>query len=363
MINTKALYQLALANWRELTRDYRMILFVFIPPLLTLLVFPLIASMTDEESLITLVLPGDASPAIQDVAAELQANRDLAFEVVDSAEGRRRKENGAFRALVFLPPDAGAGAVVIETPPDSSVKVYAIKSALERAARAAGIPALPVSDGGGFYADPLRYGTVGTLVYALASLGVFGVAIPIIAMRQQGILRLMRTTPVSRLTFVLAQVPARLLLAMGLTVCALLLSRAMWNVTFPQMAAAFGTAMLGFWTFAAFGYLVGGTFTVQEAPFGVGSPVLTFSAIGGAVLFPLVGMPEWVQALPPFIPLSYLADALRQNLGVGGPALFPLWLDLAVVLAVTLAVTFLAVRLFRWDLPEQGYKGEDPSAG
>nr|WP_242654595.1 ABC transporter permease [Symbiobacterium thermophilum] len=99
---------------------------------------------------------------------------------------------------------------------------------------------------------------VGALVYALASLGLFGVAMPIIAMRQQGILRLMRTTPVTRLTFVLAQVPARLILGMALTLCALLAAWALWDVTLPQLAAALGTSVLGFWMSAAFGYLVGG---------------------------------------------------------------------------------------------------------
>lgn len=360
MINTQAFYELALANWRELTRDFKMIIYLFVPPLLVMLVFPLIAALR-EESLITLVVPADAAQTVHDLAAELQRNRVLTFEVVDDSEGQRRKETSEFEALVFLPADPDIGSVVIETPPGSTVGVYAIKSALERAAGEVGVPPLPVSDSGGFYADPLRYGTVGSLVYALASVGVFGVAGPIISMRQQGILRLMRTTPVTRLTFVLAQVPARLILGMGITICALVASWVVWDVTLPQMASAFGTAMLGFWMLAAFGYLVGGTLNSAEASFAVGSPVLTFGAIGGAVLFPLVGMPGWVQVLPPFIPLTYLADALRQQLGVGGPALFPLWLDLVVVLAITVAVTILAVRLFRWDVAEQPYIGKRAS--
>jgi len=363
MINTRAFYQLALTNWRELTRDFKMIINLFVPPLLVMLVFPLIAAVTKEESRITLVVPTGADQTLYNLAAELKSSRNLTIEVVDDGEGQRRKESGTFEALVSLPAAPDAGSVVIETPEGSTVKVYAIKSELERAARKVGIPTLAVSDSGGFYADPLRYGTVGALVYGLASLGLFGVAGPIISMRQQGILRLMRTTPVTRLTFVVAQVPARLLLGMGITLCALLASWSVWDVSLGQMAAAFGTSMLGFWMLAAFGYLVGGTLTSSEASFAVGSPVLTFAALAGAVFFPLTGMPGWIQALPPFVPLTYLADALRQNLGVGGPALFPLWLDLLVLLAITLAVTFLAVRLFRWDLAEQQYSGERASSG
>lgn len=363
MINAQAFCQLALANWRELTRNVPLMAALFLPPLLILLSFPLLLFMSGEDSLITLVVPRDATPAVYALAAELQRAPDLRFDVVDTLEGRRRKENGAFEALVFLPPSVDTGSVVIETAATGSVQVYAIKTALEEAVRRVGIPDLPVRDSGGFFADPLRYGTVGSLVYALANLGVFGVATPIIAMRRQGILRLLRTTPVTRLTFVLAQVPARLILGIGVTLCALLASWALWDVTFPQLAAAFGTAMLRFWMLAAFGYLVGGTATSSEVVSAVGSPLLMFALAGGAVYFPVMGMPAWVRALPPYIPLTYLADALRQTLGVGGPALFPLWVDLAVMLAVTLVVTLLAVRLFRWDLTEQPYTGGREAAG
>lgn len=98
MINARAFHQLALANWRELTRDYKVIIYLFVPPLLTLLVFPLIATMTREEARITLVLPADAAQSVRAVAAQLQASRDLTFEVVGGPEGRRRQESGAFEA-------------------------------------------------------------------------------------------------------------------------------------------------------------------------------------------------------------------------------------------------------------------------
>lgn len=363
MFNAQAFCQLALANWRELLRDFKMIIYIFVPPLLLMLVFPFIAFlMNEEDGLITLVLPADATQAVHALAAELQGRQNVTFELVDEGEGMRRKVSGEFEALVFLPSTIDDGSVVIETPAGSDVRVRAIKLALEEAARAAGIPALSVSDSGDFFADPLRYGMVGALVYALASLGLFGVAMPIIAMRQQGILRLMRTTPVTRLTFVLAQVPARLILGMALTLCALLAAWAVWDVTLPQLAAALGTSVLGFWMSAAFGYLVGGRLTVPEVTFLVGSPALSLGCIAGSVLFPLVDWPEWVHTVGRLMPLTYWADALRQNLGVGGPALYPLWLDLTVMLAVTLAVTLLAVGLFQWDMPEQAYSGKRPSA-
>lgn len=350
--------RLALANWRELTRDPKMIIYIFIPPLLVLAIFPLIGMVTNEKSVITVVLPSDAEPRVVSTVQMLQQVPNMSFQLVDEQKAQGLKESGKYEALVVMPKSLEYGTISIDTPDSSDVKVYAIKAALDEATRKAGSPTVVVKTPGGFYADPMRFGTVGSLVYALASLAVFGIATPIVTMRQRGILRLLGTTPVSRLTFVLAQVPARLCLGVGMTLATLAFVYIKWDVGLPQLAAAFVTAMLGFCMLAAIGYLFGGVMTSPEATFAVLSPLLTFGSMAGAVFFPLDTMPiPWLKYVPPFVPLSYLADALRQELGIGGKPLAPQWVDHLALVAITVVLTVLAVRCFRWDQTEQGYKG------
>ena len=59
-------------------------------------------------------------------------------------------------------------------------------------------------------------------------------------------------------------------------------------------------------------------------------------------------MPAFLQPVAALMPLTYLADALRQTM-VGGVPFAPLWVD-ALVLAVWLMTSFLiSARWFRWE--------------
>ena len=65
------------------------------------------------------------------------------------------------------------------------------------------------------------------------------------------------------------------------------------------------------------------------------------------IFFPIAFMPDWLQPVAAFMPLTYLGDALRQTM-VGGAAYAPLGVDV-LVLAGWLIVSFLiSARFFRW---------------
>jgi ABC-2 type transport system permease protein len=58
-------------------------------------------------------------------------------------------------------------------------------------------------------------------------------------------------------------------------------------------------------------------------------------------------MPAPLQAVARIIPLTYLADALRQVM-VGGAAFAPLWLCAAVLLGWLVICFGIAARKFQW---------------
>jgi len=58
-------------------------------------------------------------------------------------------------------------------------------------------------------------------------------------------------------------------------------------------------------------------------------------------------MPAPLQAVARIIPLTYLADALRQVM-VGGAAFTPLWLCAAVLLGWLVICFGIAARKFQW---------------
>ena len=58
-------------------------------------------------------------------------------------------------------------------------------------------------------------------------------------------------------------------------------------------------------------------------------------------------MPQPLQVVARIIPLTYLADALRQVM-VGGAAFAPLWVCAAVLLGWLVVCFGIASRKFRW---------------
>jgi ABC-2 type transport system permease protein len=63
--------------------------------------------------------------------------------------------------------------------------------------------------------------------------------------------------------------------------------------------------------------------------------------------FPIALMPQALQTVARFLPLTYLSDALRQVM-VGGVAYAPLWVCVAVLAGWTVGCFGFAARRFQW---------------
>lgn len=200
--------------------------------------------------------------------------------------------------------------------------------------------------------DPLRYLLPGILVMSFTSLGVFGLATPLITLRQRGTLRLLGMTPLSPLTFVIAQVAARFLLAFVQLVAILILSFfILGNVAVGHLPGIFLSALLGILMLFALGYVLGEVIPSPEAAGGLIGGLLAPILMLTGVLLPFSILPDFVLKIARFIPLTYLGDALRQQF-IGGPAIAPLPIDNLVLFGSTVALFLLAVRLFHWAQPD-----------
>jgi len=106
--------------------------------------------------------------------------------------------------------------------------------------------------------------------------------------------------------------------------------------------------VIGALMFIALGYLISGLAKTQESVDGL-SQLINFPMMFlSGLFFPVDMMPTWIRPVIDAMPLTYLADALRQVM-VGAIPLHSLQVDL-IVLAVWLVVcAILAVRFFRWE--------------
>jgi ABC-2 type transport system permease protein len=63
--------------------------------------------------------------------------------------------------------------------------------------------------------------------------------------------------------------------------------------------------------------------------------------------FPIDSMPEVLKGVARVLPLTYLADGLRQVM-VGGTPFAPLWVCVAVLAGFLILCFAIAARFFRW---------------
>jgi ABC-2 type transport system permease protein len=333
MLRTPAFRQLALTNLRELVRDPTTFVSVLLTPLFFLGLFFLIATMMGAPpTQVGVSAPPSAAPLVRTLGAE----KGVQLVPVTRSQGLARLRDDRLDVLVTVSGGrvsvaAGAGARTRAT-------------ALAARAHSAG-PVTVVGDG---VPDARRIAIPAGLILAFAALALFGTASPLIALRQRGTLRLLRTTPMSRLAFVVAQAPARFGIGVGQLVAIL---------AFAGLAGQLGDASLGLLTISALlglamlfavGYCLGGVIRSPEAGNGALAAILPVGLMLSGVVIPLAQMPALLRGLAHLNPLTYFGDALRQAL-IGVQGSFPLALDWLVMAAVAALLTAVTVRTFRWE--------------
>lgn len=289
-------------------------------------------------------------------------------EGVDVTEGSRdglleSMRHGDVDGVLEVPADAdarvAAGQVDLQLTVDpANANMASILSAVvSRVARdaeqrvrgqgpAIGVQASPIN---GRVLGTLDYVLPGILTLALLQLGLFGTAIPLISLRQNGVLRQLGVTPLPRGVLAASQIAFRLTLSLLLACLIVGVAIAFYgvdiagNIGLLALLVLFGAAMM-----IAAGYLLASRIATVENGNGLLTAVFTPAMVLSGLFFPLDAVPAWVKGIASVIPVTYLADALRQVMVEATPQ-YPLALDLAVLAAGLAIPALLAVRLFRWE--------------
>ncbi len=204
-----------------------------------------------------------------------------------------------------------------------------------------GQPALPGGDG-----RSLSFVVPGILGMAIMWLGVFA-AIPLVGQREQQVLKRFAVTPLPRPTLVAAEVSSRLLVALGQATAVLACARLFSVPVSGNPCVLVALVALGALCFVSTGYAVAALCPTQQAAHGW-TQLVTFPMIFlCGVFFPLSAMPRPLQPLVHVLPLTYLADGLRQATAGAGSGL-SLGLDAGFLVLWSLACVGVAIRFFRW---------------
>ena len=196
------------------------------------------------------------------------------------------------------------------------------------------------------YIDFLMPGVIGM---AIMQLGLFSVAFSFVTMKREGVLRRLLATPLNPNTLLIAQVITRLIVVVLQTVILAAVAVLLFGAEFAgNFFAVLLAAGLGGAVFLALGFAVSGWARTEQqaAPLAniVSLPMMFLSG----VFFSRDVLPQILQRITDFLPLTYLVEAIR-GITVQGDTIWMQWPNL-LGLAVWLVVAFvIANRTFRWE--------------
>jgi len=183
----------------------------------------------------------------------------------------------------------------------------------------------------------------GILAMAIMQMSVFSVAFVFADYKEKGILRRLIATPMKPYQFVTANVITRLLIALAQT--AILIALGVLLLKAHVIGSYFLIlliAILGGIMFLGLGFTISGIAkTVDSVPAIANLIVFPMLFLSG-IFFPTNAMPNWLQHVVQYLPLTYFANAMREVMA-NGAVFLDIWKDLAwmggwVVVLITLAI-------------------------
>jgi ABC-2 type transport system permease protein len=196
-------------------------------------------------------------------------------------------------------------------------------------------------------------GTIDILIPALTAMiigmtGLMSVTITMATYRENGILRRLRTTPVSPLVVMAAQVIVVFTMTSLGMLLLIIAGKLVYHVRFEgsafSMLAGFILSSLSFF---GIGFILAGTMPTARTAQIVAMLLLYPMLILSGAAWPRELMPATVQKLSAYLPLTYVVNLLR-GLWTGDP-----WgkhlLDVGVLAVMLLLGIIISARTFRWE--------------
>lgn len=366
---TNTTWVLTLASLKMWYRDKQAIFWTFFLPLVLMVIFGVL-NFGDLGSVELGVVDQARTPASRSLVASLE-NAEAVSLFHQSASGEARVAileeeelalgEGDRDLVVVIPPDFGqpGGPVTVEVLFDVSqnrevqIGQTVVRQILDEMTFALnevpfrfGITTRPVFNRDLRFIDFLMPGLV---AMSIMQMGLFSVAFTFVQLKNRGILRRLLATPVHPASFLFGQVVTRLSVSVLQTLVLIAVAVFLFDVEIVgNMASILLLALIGGGVFVSMGFAISGWAKSEEVAAPIANVVALPMMFLSGVFFPRSAMPDVLESITDFLPLTYLIDALR-NVSTDGEALWSQGWSL-LGLAFWLLITFVvAVRLFKWE--------------
>lgn len=177
---------------------------------------------------------------------------------------------------------------------------------------------------------------------------LWGVGWVVVRYRKNGVLRRLQATPLTPLEFLTAQVLARLVMIIGVTMLVFVAAHAVTNVSMQgSYFALFVVFLLGATCLTSLGLIVATRLKTEEVADGILNLISWPMVILSGVWFSLEGTHPAAQWLAQALPLTHLVNAARSIM-IDGAGLIDVWFEISLLALLTVLLLGLSARLFRW---------------
>ncbi|MBI3914248.1 MAG: ABC transporter permease [Chloroflexi bacterium] len=361
----KSIIALYLAQAKESLRDRSTLLFVILLPIAFAIFFGLAFSGGGGFTLQLGVANEDAGAAGAEFVKALQSPETakvMGVQVGSRQELLAKLDKTDLHVVVVLPSTLSVTFAARQSTPvqvyfdptrqTSALGLQSVRILLDEAnLQLAGAPRLFTMSEQTVQSHPPRtidFYMAGMLGVALLWLGVFGVAQPIVAQRDQQILRRIGITAITRAQLLVAEASWRMSIGLLQAAIFLVVGYFGFQVVVANWLPFAGAVLLGTAVFVSFGYVIAGIARTSESAMAI-AQLLNFPMmmLSGSI-FPAEMLPDFFKPIVNALPLTYLSDLLRQTM-VGAAATNPMALDFAVLGGWLIVLALLAAKLWKWE--------------
>ncbi len=352
---------------RRAFRDKTAIFFIFLFPLIFLFIFGGIFGKDSDLSFKVGFVNQSQSALAKQITDQAQNNKTLEIDdKITSLDGGREKlRRGQLDAVVVLP--ANFGEAKDSATPSGTAQVYYIQNSAQAAAtlttvldaQLQAVNAKFVSTKMPFKAEGTElktpglsrfdYTFAGLLGFSIIGLGIFGPVNVFPELKKQGVLRRLRTTPLRVSEFFLSNVISQSVIGLVSVTLQFVVAIVFFDLSVSRSLLSLVVfIVLSIITILGIGLAIGGWARNEQQSAPLTNIVVFPMMFLSGTFFPRYLMPEWLQNLSTFLPLTPVIDGVRL-IATEGKGLFELGPQLGILALWVVVVYTIAFNVFRWE--------------
>ncbi|HSX53150.1 MAG TPA: ABC transporter permease [Patescibacteria group bacterium] len=352
---------------RRAFRDKTAMFFLFMFPLIFLFIFGGIFGKNSSVSFhVALINQSDAAFSKQFVS-QLEQNKAFKIDVKATSldQAREKLSRGQLDAAIVLPPNFGD--VKDQSYPSGQAKIYYTNNSQQAAQTLQSVLSAVFGSINQTYVKaqvpfsvtsqelntkslrPFDYTFAGLLGFTIIGLGIFGPVNYFPELKKQGVLRRLHTTPLRVWQFFSANVFSQSVIGL-LSVLLMFIAAIIFfhlkvsgNVIDLVLFTVFSII-----TILGIGLAIGGWAKDQNQSAPLTNIIVFPMFFLSGTFFPRFLMPQWLQKVSTFLPLTPVIDGMRLII-TEGKHLWQIGPQLGLMAIWTIVIYFIAFKIFRWE--------------